>query len=121
MQKSDDLYEFYRYSNVSPLLNIPIRADIVRTFGFIGSLETLSRELEGYYSRFVYPNKQLNFLDSHDLIRFLNGARREDALERFHMALALTMTLPGIPVIYYGDESYLVSKDGGRRPPTTGP
>ncbi|ASI99171.1 alpha-amylase family glycosyl hydrolase [Thermococcus celer] len=116
VQKSDDLYEFYRYSNVSPLLNIPIRADIVRTFGFIGSLETLSRELEGYYSRFVYPNKQLNFLDSHDLIRFLNGARREDALERFHMALALTMTLPGIPVIYYGDESYLVSKDGAGDP-----
>lgn len=110
--KSDDLYEFYRYSNVSPVLNIPIRADIVKTFGFVGSLETLSAQLEDYYSRFLYPNKQLNFLDSHDLIRFLNGAKREDAVERFHMALALTMTLPGIPVIYYGDESYLVSKDG---------
>ncbi|ASJ13269.1 alpha-amylase family glycosyl hydrolase [Thermococcus thioreducens] len=110
--KSDDLYEFYRYSNVSPVLNIPIRADIVKTFGFVGSLETLSAQLGDYYSRFLYPNKQLNFLDSHDLIRFLNGARREDAVERFHMALALTMTLPGIPVIYYGDESYLVSRDG---------
>ncbi|AEK73548.1 cyclomaltodextrin glucanotransferase [Thermococcus sp. 4557] len=111
-ERSDDLYELYRYSNVSPVLNIPIREDIVRTFGFVGSLETLSRTLEGYYSLFVYPNKQLNFLDSHDLVRFLNAAKRDDAVERFHMALALTMTLPGIPVIYYGDESYLVSRDG---------
>nr|WP_206204730.1 alpha-amylase family glycosyl hydrolase [Thermococcus sp. MAR1] len=111
-ERSDDLYELYRYSNVSPVLNIPIRENIVRTFGFVGSLETLSRTLEDYYSLFVYPNKQLNFLDSHDLVRFLNAAKRDDAVERFHMALALTMTLPGIPVIYYGDESYLVSKDG---------
>ncbi|ASA78160.1 alpha-amylase [Thermococcus sp. 5-4] len=111
-ERSDDLYELYRYSNVSPVLNIPIREDIVRTFGFVGSLETLSRTLEDYYSLFVYPNKQVNFLDSHDLVRFLNAAKRDDAVERFHMALALTMTLPGIPVIYYGDESYLVSGDG---------
>ncbi|WP_407704657.1 alpha-amylase family glycosyl hydrolase [Thermococcus thermotolerans] len=111
-ERSDDLHELYRYSNVSPVLNIPIREDIVRTFGFVGSLETLSRTLEDYYSLFVYPNKQVNFLDSHDLVRFLNAAKRDDAVERFHMALALTMTLPGIPVIYYGDESYLVSKDG---------
>ncbi|NJE05376.1 alpha-amylase [Thermococcus sp. M36] len=110
--KTSDLYELYRYSNVSPVLNIPIREDIVRTFGFVGSFETLSEKLEGYYSLFVYPNKQLNFLDSHDLVRFLNAAKRDDAVERFHMALALTMTLPGIPVIYYGDESYLVSRDG---------
>ncbi|NJE02385.1 alpha-amylase family glycosyl hydrolase [Thermococcus sp. JdF3] len=111
-EKTDDLYELYRYSNVSPVLNIPVREDIVRTLGFVGSLETLSRTLEDYYSLFVYPNKQLNFLDSHDLVRFLNEAKRDDAVERFHMALALTMTLPGIPVIYYGDESYLVSGDG---------
>lgn len=111
-EKTNDLYELYRYSNVSPVLNIPIREDIVRTFGFVGSLEALSKTLEKYYSHFVYPNKQLNFLDSHDLVRFLNAAKRKDAVERFHMALALTMTLPGIPVIYYGDESYLVSRDG---------
>ncbi len=107
-----DLHELYRYSNVSPVLNMPIREDIVRTFGFVGSFETLARELEVYYSRFLYPNKELNFLDSHDLVRFLNAAKRDDSVERFHMALALTMTLPGIPVIYYGDESYLVSPDG---------
>ncbi|NJE76459.1 alpha-amylase family glycosyl hydrolase [Thermococcus sp. ES12] len=110
--KTDDLYELYRYSNVSPVLNIPIRESIVRTFALFGGLDALSKELEDYYSLFTYPNKQLNFLDSHDLVRFLNAAGRKDRVERFHMALALTMTLPGIPVIYYGDESYLVSGDG---------
>ncbi|NJE43277.1 alpha-amylase family glycosyl hydrolase [Thermococcus sp. GR6] len=108
-QKTDDMYYFYLYSNVSPLLGIPIRNDIVRTFAYGGSVKDLARELEDYYSLFVYPNKQVNFLDSHDLVRFLNENHR---LDRYHMALALTMTLPGIPVIYYGDESYLVSKDG---------
>jgi len=111
-ERTDDLYELYRYSNVSPVLNIPIREDIIRTFAVFGSLKALAEELETYYSLFTYPNKGLNFLDSHDLVRFLNAADRKDRVERFHMALALTMTLPGIPVIYYGDESYLVSGDG---------
>ncbi len=110
--RTADLYDFYRYSNVSPLLGIPIRSDMARTFAFLGSLKDLSKELSAYYSLFTYPNKQVNFLDSHDLVRFLNMADRKDKVERFHMALALTMTLPGIPVIYYGDESYLVSRDG---------
>ncbi|BAD86361.1 cyclodextrin glucanotransferase, GH13 family [Thermococcus kodakarensis KOD1] len=112
LQKGDDLYEFYRYSNVSPVLSIPIREDIVRIFAFFGGLDKLSEELGDYYSHFVYPTKAVNFLDSHDLVRFLNAGDRKDEIQRFHMALALTLTLPGIPVIYYGDESYLVSKDG---------
>ncbi|AFN03272.1 alpha-amylase [Pyrococcus furiosus DSM 3638] len=107
--KTFDLYEFYRYSNVSSLLNIPIRESIARTFAYGGSFEQLAKMLEEYYSLFVYPNKQLNFLDSHDLVRFLNMNPNKD---RYHMALGLVMTLPGIPVIYYGDESYLVSKEG---------
>ncbi|ASJ02127.1 alpha-amylase [Thermococcus profundus] len=107
--ETDDLFYFYQYSNVTPLLSIPIRETLANTFAYGGSLKRLSKTLTGYYSRFVYPNKAINFLDSHDLVRFLNMNRNRD---RFHMALALTMTLPGIPVIYYGDESYLVSKDG---------
>ncbi|AEH25509.1 alpha-amylase family glycosyl hydrolase [Pyrococcus yayanosii] len=108
-EKTDDLYEFYRYSNVSSLLSIPIRNDIVRVFAYGGSLKNLAAELEEYYFRFVHPDKQVNFLNSHDMVRFLNESKNK---ERYHMALALIMTLPGIPVIYYGDESYLVSRDG---------
>ncbi|WP_324736501.1 alpha-amylase family glycosyl hydrolase [Thermococcus sp. SY098] len=108
-EKDDDMFYFYQYSNVSSQLSIPIRNDIVRTFAFGGSLKTLARELERYYSHFVYPNKAVNFLDNHDLPRYLSEGKN---LDRYHMALSLVMTLPGIPVIYYGDESYLVSKEG---------
>lgn len=108
-EKDNDMFNFYQYSNISSQLSIPIRNDIVRTFAFGGSLRTLARELEGYYSHFVYPNKAVNFLDNHDLPRYLSESKN---LERYHMALSLVMTLPGIPVIYYGDESYLVSKEG---------
>ncbi len=107
--KSDDMFYFYQYSNISPLLSIPIRNDIVRTFAYGGSLKDLSRKIENYYSHLVYPNKAVNFLDNHDLPRYLSESKNKD---RYHMALSLVMTLPGIPVIYYGDESYLVSKDG---------
>nr|WP_193386185.1 alpha-amylase family glycosyl hydrolase [Thermococcus zilligii] len=107
--RTDDLYFFYQYSNVTSLLSIPVRGKIANTFAYGGSFESLARNLEEYYSTFVYPNKAVNFLDNHDLVRFLNMNPDKN---RFHMALALTMTLPGIPVIYYGDESYLVSKDG---------
>lgn len=103
------MYYFYQYSNVTPLLSIPIRNDVVRTFAYGRSMKDLANELEDYYSLLVYPNKAVNFLDSHDLVRFLNENYH---LDRYRMALALTMTLPGIPVIYYGDESYLVSRDG---------
>ncbi|AIF68657.1 hypothetical protein PAP_01075 [Palaeococcus pacificus DY20341] len=105
----DDMFHFYQYANVSPLLSIPIRGNIFTTLGFGGSFEDLAKELEKYYSQFIYPNKAVNFLDSHDLPRFLSESRSK---EGYHMALGLIMTLPGIPVIYYGDESYLVSKDG---------
>jgi len=107
--RTDDLYSFYQYSNVTSLLSIPIREELANTFAYGGSLVKLAKDLQGYYSTFVYPNKAVNFLDSHDLVRFLNMNPNKN---RFHMALALTMTLPGIPVIYYGDESYLVSHDG---------
>ena len=45
---------------------------------------------------------QLNLLGSHDTARFLTLVRRDKAALR--MAIATTMTLPGAPCIYYGDE-----------------
>ena len=45
---------------------------------------------------------QLNLLGSHDTARFLTVVHRDKAALR--MAIATTMTLPGTPCIYYGDE-----------------
>lgn len=107
--KDEDMFDFYQYANMSPLLSIPIRGNIVTTLGFGGSFEELADYLHGYYSHFVHPNKAVNFVDNHDLPKFLSESR---SLNGYHMALGLIMTLPGIPIIYYGDESYLVSKEG---------
>ena len=46
---------------------------------------------------------QLNLLGSHDTPRYLTLASRDSASVR--LALLATMTLPGAPCIYYGDES----------------
>jgi neopullulanase len=50
----------------------------------------------------VAIRSQLNLLGSHDTARFLTVVSRDTAALR--LALLATMTLPGAPCIYYGDE-----------------
>jgi neopullulanase len=45
---------------------------------------------------------QLNLLDSHDTARFLSVAR--DDQSAYRLAVLFSMTFPGAPCIYYGDE-----------------
>ena len=52
----------------------------------------------------------VNFLDNHDLPRFLY---EWDELATLHVALALLLTMDGIPCIYYGTEQNF---DGGNDP-----
>jgi neopullulanase len=47
-------------------------------------------------------HSQLNLLGSHDTARYLTLASRDTASLR--LALLATMTLPGAPCVYYGDE-----------------
>ena len=42
-----------------------------------------------------------NFVDNHDNARFLH---ENGNYNRFKSALAWSMTWPGIPIVYYGDE-----------------
>ncbi|MCC6807356.1 MAG: DUF1966 domain-containing protein [Deltaproteobacteria bacterium] len=46
-------------------------------------------------------NLPFNFLDNHDVPRFLSDAPSQAALEQ---ALFMLMAMPGVPVIYYGTE-----------------
>ncbi|HEX8981504.1 MAG TPA: alpha-amylase family glycosyl hydrolase [Ktedonobacterales bacterium] len=52
----------------------------------------------------TWPNDQANFIDNHDFQRFLSINNNHNDL---HSALAVDMTIPGIPVVYYGSEQYL--------------
>nr|WP_283106327.1 alpha-amylase family glycosyl hydrolase [Shewanella submarina] len=53
----------------------------------------------------VYPNPWVipNFVDNHDTRRFLSSG----SLASFRQAMAVIFTVPGIPVIYQGDEQAL--------------
>jgi hypothetical protein len=61
-------------------------------------------------SDFIWPNDQANFIDSHDMPRFLTLNNNYD---RLHEALAVTLTAPGIPIVYYGTEQYLHNDTNG--------
>jgi len=63
------------------------------------------RELEDARYDFLF----VNFLDNHDLPRYLNEGGN---ITTMHMAMAHVMTIPGVPIVYYGDEIYLYSKEG---------
>jgi glycosidase len=47
---------------------------------------------------------QAVFMDNHDVDRFQTATNTQRNLEQ---ALALTLTVPGVPVIYYGTEQYM--------------
>lgn len=73
---------------------------------FVGNLNfikgNLHTNLEGYL---------WNFIDTHDTERFLNSAHKD--FEKQKLAAALQLLLPGMPMIYYGDE---VGIEGGPDP-----
>lgn len=60
-------------------------------------LQTEQRDL-------TWPTDQANFIDNHDFQRFLSIDNNHNDLQS---ALAVVMTIPGIPVVYYGTEQYL--------------
>lgn len=73
---------------------------------FVGNLNfmkgNLHTNLEGYL---------WNFIDTHDTERFLNSAKKD--VKKQMLAASLQLLLPGMPMIYYGDE---VGLEGGPDP-----
>ena len=66
--------------------------------------------LRGLYKLPAY-NTLWNLIDSHDTPRFLHSA--DENLDKLKVAVLLQLTLPGVPMIYYGDE---VGMTGGVDP-----
>lgn len=73
---------------------------------FVGQLNfmkgNLNQKLEGYL---------WNFIDTHDTARFLHSVGKD--VRKQKLAAALQLLLPGMPMIYYGDE---VGMDGAMDP-----
>ncbi|MDE7240174.1 MAG: DUF3459 domain-containing protein, partial [Lachnospiraceae bacterium] len=83
-----------------------VAAEIICASEFVGRLHFIKGNLHNGLQGYLW-----NLIDSHDTERFLHSAQHDLGKQR--MAAAMQLLLPGMPMIYYGDE---VALDGGRDP-----
>ncbi len=82
------------------MLNFPLYGSLVDVFARGRPTAELAHRIESMQRVHADPHLLPSFIDNHDVDRFLAGGS-EAALRQALLAL---MTLPGIPVIYYGTE-----------------
>ncbi len=82
------------------MLNFPLYGTATDVFARGRPPAELAWRIENMMALHKQPHLMANFLDNHDVDRFLNGGT-ETGLRQ---SLLMIMTLPGIPVIYYGTE-----------------
>jgi len=96
--------ESYTRDQHGPLLpgmiNFPLYGSLMDVFARGRPTRELARRIEATMRVHADPHRMPTFLDNHDVERFLAGGS-QDGLRQGLLAL---MTLPGIPVIYYGTE-----------------
>lgn len=105
--------EYFFGNELDSVTNYPFR-DIVIGFvsGNISSkifINKLMSLLENYPTENFYS--AMNLLGNHDTERIFT--KLKENIELLKLALAIQMTMPGVPLIYYGDEVGLL---GGRDP-----
>jgi cyclomaltodextrinase / maltogenic alpha-amylase / neopullulanase len=99
------------------VINYPFRNVLIGFLtGTIGSsifCRTIMSLYENYPKEIFYSN--LNVIGTHDTERILTvlSQNGKDGIKLLNMAVAIQMTMPGVPMIYYGDE---VGITGGKDP-----
>jgi len=82
------------------ILNFPMQHSLQRVFGGGAPTSELRYRLEQEKVFFPQPWQKLHFIDNHDMPRF----RSMTSAAATQQALAFILTIPGIPVLYYGTE-----------------
>ena len=82
------------------MLNFPLYGSTLDVFARGQPTAVLGHRIESMMRLHADPHRMPSFVDNHDVDRFLAGGS-EAALKQ---SLLLILTLPGIPVIYYGTE-----------------
>lgn len=103
-QKDSPLSDAYN-SHLPSVTDFPLHFAMVKAFTEpFGYSTGLSRLYTTLAQDFVYhnPNKNVIFLDNHDLDRFASSIGNDP--DKFKMAIAFLLTTRGIPQIYYGTE-----------------
>ena len=98
-----------RQQRLGGMLNFPLYAGLVDVFARGRAPAELQRRVQDMVTadaRGIDPRRLPSFIDNHDLDRWL-AVSGEPAMKQALLAL---MTLPGIPVLYYGTEQGLVEQ-----------
>ncbi|MCG6202496.1 alpha-amylase family glycosyl hydrolase [Psychromonas antarctica] len=90
---------------LTAVLNFPLQTTMTRVFASGQPTDYLRYRLERMMEMFPNPFIMPNFIDNHDMPRFLSQGSKED----MQQALITMMTIPGIPIIYQGTEQAMVT------------
>ena len=105
--------EWLQGDEFDALMNYPLAGAIQAFARGTVPADRFRQQVAGVYG--AYPPEVapvlFNLLDSHDTPRILTQLQGDTA--RLRLAVALQMTLPGMPVVYYGDE---VGMEGEKDP-----
>ncbi|RAQ94292.1 alpha-amylase family glycosyl hydrolase [Thermogemmatispora tikiterensis] len=118
---SDPTYPYaLKFANRSGinLLNFPLTTALRDVYASGNGASEVDSVLTQEKSGFLWLNDQAIFIDNQDMPRFLTLNSSSD---RLHEALAAVLTLPGIPIIYYGTEQYLHNDTNGGGDPYNRP
>ncbi len=101
---------------LASVLNFPLQTTMTRVFAGGQPTDYLRFRLEKMMELFPNPYLLPNFIDNHDMPRFLSQASTADLKQ----AMMTMLTVPGIPVIYQGTEQAMTASrdamfDGGYR------
>jgi glycosidase len=94
----------YLHQENSPRIDgpvgFPLYKDINRVFAGSAPTAYVAHRLKAQMESYVNPYLAVNFIDNHDVERFLSGG----SIDGFKQAYTLMFTVPGLPTIYQGDE-----------------
>ena len=90
------------------MLNFPLYGSLGDVFARGQPTAELAWRINSIMARHRAPHLMPSFVDNHDVDRFLAGGSPAG----LRQALLAMMTLPGIPVIYYGTEQGLTERRG---------
>lgn len=82
------------------VINFPLHVNLARVFAEGKPTAILGYSLSNAMRLYSNPRTLVNFVDNHDMNRFLTSA----SPYALRQALLFILTIPGIPVIYYGTE-----------------
>ncbi|GIW22682.1 MAG: alpha-amylase [Candidatus Sericytochromatia bacterium] len=101
----------YINDGIDSVFDFPLYYVIKNTLGQNGNMRDLARFFE---KDRLYPNPNMvsPFIDNHDVPRFVTEAGN-NSISKLKLAMALIMTIRGIPTIYYGTE---IALQGGSDP-----